>query len=610
MTGFLSFFLLIMERICDIIFIFNIFRGVDMLKLLTRFKPIDWLIILFLIAIVLLQVWFALEIPRYAGQIMSELLENPNPATGEVLRIGLKMLGVALGSMACIIIVGLIATFLAAKFSRILRSDLFSKVQSYSFSEINKFSTPSLITRSTNDIQQVQMSVMMIFQMAISAPITAVWALIRIQTASRELTLVTAFGVGILVIALTLIFLCVIPRFKRIQELTDKLNGVTRENISGLRVVKAYNADQYAENKFEAVNEAVAYNNLFVNRIMGLMNPFMILILHGIVLAIYWLGAHLINDGILVFPQITVFVGLAMQVLFSFIMMTILFIMIPRASVSAKRINEVLKTDSSVKDKENTINPETNLGEVEFKNVSFKYPQAEDYVLKNISFKALPGQTVAIVGSTGSGKSSLINLVPRFYDVSEGSILVDGIDIKDYKQIELRQKIGYVPQKGILFSGTINQNIDYGNKEINQEMIQKASEIALADEFIQNMEDKYQAKIAQGGTNVSGGQRQRLSIARAVAIEPEIFIFDDSFSALDYKTDREVRNNLKKLSKQATSLIVAQRIGTIIDADLIIVLEQGELVGAGKHQDLLASCSVYREIALSQLSKKELGIDE
>ncbi|MCL2522056.1 MAG: ABC transporter ATP-binding protein/permease [Erysipelotrichales bacterium] len=581
-----------------------------MLKLLTRFKPIDWLIILFLIAIVLLQVWFALEIPRYAGQIMSELLENPNPATGEVLRIGLKMLGVALGSMACIIIVGLIATFLAAKFSRILRSDLFSKVQSYSFSEINKFSTPSLITRSTNDIQQVQMSVMMIFQMAISAPITAVWALIRIQTASRELTLVTAFGVGILVIALTLIFLCVIPRFKRIQELTDKLNGVTRENISGLRVVKAYNADQYAENKFEAVNEAVAYNNLFVNRIMGLMNPFMILILHGIVLAIYWLGAHLINDGILVFPQITVFVGLAMQVLFSFIMMTILFIMIPRASVSAKRINEVLKTDSSVKDKENTINPETNLGEVEFKNVSFKYPQAEDYVLKNISFKALPGQTVAIVGSTGSGKSSLINLVPRFYDVSEGSILVDGIDIKDYKQIELRQKIGYVPQKGILFSGTINQNIDYGNKEINQEMIQKASEIALADEFIQNMEDKYQAKIAQGGTNVSGGQRQRLSIARAVAIEPEIFIFDDSFSALDYKTDREVRNNLKKLSKQATSLIVAQRIGTIIDADLIIVLEQGELVGAGKHQDLLASCSVYREIALSQLSKKELGIDE
>jgi len=581
-----------------------------MLKLLTRFTVSDWLIILFLIAIVFLQVWFALEIPRYAGQIMAELLHNPDTTTRIILTIGIRMLGVALGSMACIIIVGLIATFLAAKFSRILRADLFSKVQSYSFSEINKFSTPSLITRSTNDIQQVQMSVMMIFQMAISAPITAVWALIRIFNDSREITIITAFGVGTLVITLTLIFLLVIPRFKRIQELTDKLNGVTRENIIGLRVVKAYNADQFAEKKFEEVNESVAHNNLFVQRIMGLMNPFMMLTLHGIVLTIYWIGAHLINDGILEFPQITVFVGLAMQVLFSFIMLTILFIMVPRASVSAKRINEVLKTDSSVKDKETTVNSDNNIGEVEFRNVSFKYPQAEDYVLKNISFKALPGQTVAIVGSTGSGKSTLINLVPRFYDVSEGSILVDGIDIRDYKQVELRKKIGYVPQKGILFSGTVNQNIDYSNKEINQEMIQKAAKTALADEFIQNMEEKYLSKIAQGGTNVSGGQRQRLSIARAVAIEPEIFIFDDSFSALDYKTDREVRNNLKNLPKRATNLIVAQRIGTIIDADLIIVLEQGELVGSGKHKELLTNCSVYREIALSQLSKKELGIDE
>ena len=578
-----------------------------MLKMFKRFRLKDWLLTVVLVGFVVGQVYFDVTLPEYTAKIFEAMRDRLS--SGEILLIGGTMLLYALGSMLASIIVSYIATYLAVNFSARLRQSVFAKVQSFSFEETTKFSTASLLTRSTNDVQQVQMATMMILRMAISAPVTAIWAIAKINASSSELTLASAAWIVLLIILLTTIFLLVLPKFKLIQKLTDKLNGVTRENLSGLRVVKAYNADKYQEQKFAEVNKEVTGVNLFVNRIMGLMQPAMMLIMNGISLTIYWLGASLLNSGTsgLDYPTMMKFSMLVMQVLMAFMILTMLFIMVPRASVSAKRINEVLDTKLTVKNPL-VSEPFTTSGEIEFKNVCFKYPDAEDCVIKNISFKVEKGQTVAIIGSTGSGKSTLINLVPRFFDVTEGEVLVNGVNVKNVAQAELRKKIGYVPQKGVLFSGSIKDNISYGDEYLSDEQIRAAAKVALADEFVSTMDGQYNADVAQGGKNVSGGQRQRLSIARAVAIEPEIFIFDDSFSALDYKTDREVRQNLKTFTKNSTSLIVAQRIGTILDADMIVVLDNGRIVGKGNHKQLLDTCDVYREIALSQLSQGELGI--
>lgn len=576
-----------------------------MIKLLKRFRPVDWILTALILGLTVAQVWFDLELPTYSANIISEIT-NEGATVGSVLSIGGTMLLLALGSMACSMAIGFIAAYVSAHFSYSLRGDVYRKVVSFSFEEINRFSTPSLITRSTNDIQQVQMAVVMILRMAISAPITAIWAIFRIQATSATLTAATAVALCVLVAVLITIFVIVMPKFKLIQRLTDRLNGVTRENLTGLRVVRAYNAEQYQEEKFGKVNEEVTRVNLFTNRVMGLMSPFMMLVMNGITLAIYWLGASLINEGSLDFATMTAFSMLAMQVLMAFMMLTMLFIMLPRASVSAKRINEVLETENRIGEPAEP-KPFTERATVEMKNVSFRYPDADGYVLKDISFRAKQGDTVAFIGATGSGKSTLVNLIPRFYDATEGEVLVDGVNVREVRQADLRARIGYVPQKGTLFSGTVASNIGYGGVTDDQK-IRSAAEFAMASEFVEQMEEGYDSHISQGGKNVSGGQKQRLSIARAAAIDPEIFIFDDSFSALDYKTDREVRSRLKEYTKNATSLIVAQRIGTIRDADLIIVLDRGVAVGQGTHEELLKTCPVYREIALSQLSKEELGL--
>lgn len=576
-----------------------------MIKLLKRFRPVDWILTALILGLTVAQVWFDLELPTYSANIISEIT-NEGATVGSVLSIGGTMLLLALGSMACSMAIGFIAAYVSAHFSYSLRGDVYRKVVSFSFEEINRFSTPSLITRSTNDIQQVQMAVVMILRMAISAPITAIWAIFRIQATSATLTAATAVALCVLVAVLITIFVIVMPKFKLIQRLTDRLNGVTRENLTGLRVVRAYNAEQYQEEKFGKVNEEVTRVNLFTNRMMGLMSPFMMLVMNGITLAIYWLGASLINEGSLDFATMTAFSMLAMQVLMAFMMLTMLFIMLPRASVSAKRINEVLETENRIGEPAEP-KPFTERATVEMKNVSFRYPDADGYVLKDISFRAKQGDTVAFIGATGSGKSTLVNLIPRFYDATEGEVLVDGVNVREVRQADLRARIGYVPQKGTLFSGTVASNIGYGGVTDDQK-IRSAAEVAMASEFVEQMEEGYDSHISQGGKNVSGGQKQRLSIARAAAIDPEIFIFDDSFSALDYKTDREVRSRLKEYTKNATSLIVAQRIGTIRDADLIIVLDRGVAVGQGTHEELLKTCPVYREIALSQLSKEELGL--
>ena len=576
-----------------------------MIKLLKRFRPVDWILTALILGLTVAQVWFDLELPTYSANIISEIT-NEGATVGSVLSIGGTMLLLALGSMACSMAIGFIAAYVSAHFSYSLRGDVYRKVVSFSFEEINRFSTPSLITRSTNDIQQVQMAVVMILRMAISAPITAIWAIFRIQATSATLTAATAVALCVLVAVLITIFVIVMPKFKLIQRLTDRLNGVTRENLTGLRVVRAYNAEQYQEEKFGKVNEEVTRVNLFTNRVMGLMSPFMMIVMNGITLAIYWLGASLINEGSLDFATMTAFSMLAMQVLMAFMMLTMLFIMLPRASVSAKRINEVLETENRIGEPAEP-KPFTERATVEMKNVSFRYPDADGYVLKDISFRAKQGDTVAFIGATGSGKSTLVNLIPRFYDATEGEVLVDGVNVREVRQADLRARIGYVPQKGTLFSGTVASNIGYGGVTDDQK-IRSAAEVAMASEFVEQMEEGYDSHISQGGKNVSGGQKQRLSIARAAAIDPEIFIFDDSFSALDYKTDREVRSRLKEYTKNATSLIVAQRIGTIRDADLIIVLDRGVAVGQGTHEELLKTCPVYREIALSQLSKEEPGL--
>ena len=527
------------------------------------------------------------------------------------------MLLCTFGSLVASIIVGYFVARVSANLSFNLRELLYNKIESFSMAEINKFSTSSLITRSTNDVTQLQRLVAMGLQVLIKAPITAVWAICKILGKSWEWTAVTAGSVLLLLLLITIIFVFAVPKSKKIQKLTDNLNSVTREGLTGIRVVRAYNAQEYQADKFEKANSDLTKNNLSVNRVMSIVGPGMTFIMSSLTLFIYWIGAYLIDSAdimnkMTLFSDMVVFSSYAVQVIMSFMMLTIILSMMPRATVSANRIMEVLNTVESIQDGPGLNSSSQVKGEIEFRNVSFRYPDSEDadYTISDISFKASKGETVAFIGSTGSGKTTLINLIPRFYDVTEGEVLVNGVNVKKYKQNELRNILGYVSQKAVLFTGSISSNVAYGDNgkaNYSKEDIKKAIDIAQGTEFVEKMENTYDASISQGGTNVSGGQRQRLSIARALCRKPEICIFDDSFSALDYKTDRKLRSVLKKETSEVTNLIVAQRIGTIIDADKIIVLDEGKIVGMGTHKELMKTCEVYQEIAYSQLSKEELA---
>ncbi|MDU4860958.1 MAG: ABC transporter ATP-binding protein [Terrisporobacter othiniensis] len=587
-----------------------------MLKILKYLTKKDWMFVLCSFLFVVVQVYLDLRLPDYMSEI-TRLVQTPNSEMSEILSAGGYMLLCAFGSLIAAFIVGYFAAQIASNLSWKLRSSVYDKIEGFSMAEINKFSTASLITRSTNDITQIQNIVAMGLQLIIKAPITAVWAVCKILDKGWQWSGATGGAILVLVLIILVIMIFALPRFKKIQKLTDRLNLVTRENLTGIRVVRAYNAENYQKSKFENVNEEITKNNLVINRVMSIMQPGMMFVMNGLTLAIYWIGAYLINDANIMdkmnlFSDMIVFTSYSMQVIMAFMMLTMIFIMMPRASVSAKRILEVLNTKESIVDGDGKFEKTSKTGEIEFKNVSFKYPDSEgsDYVLRDISFTAKMGETVAIIGSTGSGKTSLINLIPRFYDVTEGEVLVNGVNVKKYKQKELNNLLGYVHQKAVLFSGDITSNVAYGNngKENYSELdVKRAVKIAQGTEFVEKMENTYNASISQGGSNVSGGQKQRLSIARAICRKPEIYIFDDSFSALDYKTDRKLRSVLKHEISNATNLIVAQRIGTIIDADKIIVLDEGQIAGMGTHHELMTKCRVYQEIAYSQLSKEELA---
>ena len=584
-----------------------------MIKLLKNLTKKEWFLALISLILIIVQVWLELKMPDYMSEI-TVLVQTEGSQMSDIIKNGAYMLGCAFGSLVSAVIVGYLVATVAANFSKSVRKKLFDKVEDLAISEVKGFSTSSLITRTTNDITQVQMLVAMGLQLMIKAPITAIWAITKILNKSWQWSMATGIAVLILLTVISILTIIVMPRFKIVQKLTDKINGVTRENLTGIRVVRAFNAENYQENKFEDVNTKLTNQQMYNQKKFAIMQPIMYLVMYFLTLAIYFIGAYLIRDASMVnklglFGDMVVFSSYAMQVIMSFLMLAMIFMMSPRAQVSANRINEVLDTDITIKDGNINTNKTNEVGTVEFKNVSFKYPDADEYLLKNISFKANKGETVAFIGSTGSGKSTLINLVPRFYDATEGEVLVDGVNVKDYTQEFLHNKIGYVPQKAVMFNGTVNSNIAYGDNgkgEISEEKIKKAIEVAQGKEFVEKMDEKYDTHIAQGGTNVSGGQKQRLAIARAIARNPEIYIFDDSFSALDYKTDSLLRKALKEYTKDATSLIVAQRIGTIMNADKIIVLEDGVSVGMGTHKELLKNCDVYKEIALSQLSKEEL----
>lgn len=583
-----------------------------MFKLFKNFTKKDYLLIFISFIFILVQVWLDLKLPDYMSEI-TKLVQTEGSKMSAILENGGYMLLCAFGSLLSAILVGYISSNVSASFSKTIRKKLFNKVENLGVAEVKNFSTSSLITRTTNDITQIQMFISMGLQLLIKAPVTAIWAVTKILNKNIAWSAVTAVAVIILLVTILALMSIVMPRFKRVQKLTDKLNGVTRENLTGIRVVRAFNAEKYQEDKFSKVNNELTNTQLFNQKAFAIMQPVMYLVMYFLTLSIYFIGADLINkammsDKLSLFSDMVVFSSYSMQVIMSFLMLAMIFMMLPRASVSAKRINEVLDTELSIKDGKFTGNTKET-GTVEFKNVSFKYPDAEEYLLKDISFKANKGETVAFIGSTGSGKSSLINLIPRFYDATDGEVLVDGVDVKEYKQESLRNKISYVPQKATLFHGTVSSNVSFGDNgkgKINTKNIEEAVRVAQAEEFVSKMDKTYDAAIAQGGTNVSGGQKQRLSIARAVARDPEIYIFDDSFSALDYKTDYILRKELKNYTKDATSLIVAQRIGTIMNADKILVLDNGKCVGMGTHKELLKTCDVYKQIALSQLSKEEL----
>lgn len=585
-----------------------------MIQLFKKLKAIEWGLFGVSFIFIVAQVWLDLKIPDYMSEI-TRLVQTPGSEMKDILVAGGWMLLCALGSLATSMVVAAISAKIASNLSARLRFILFDKVQSFSMEEINNFSTSSLVTRSTNDVNQVQMFIVMGLQMLIKAPILAGWALMKIMDKSWQWTLSTGVAVIALLVIVGVCVLIALPKFKRVQKLTDNLNRIARENITGLRVVRAYNAEDYQEEKFEIANKELTSTNLFTNSVLAFLMPSISLIMSGLSLAIYWVGAIVINEADLpskmtLFSDMIVFSSYAMQVVMAFMMLIMIFMILPRATVSAKRINEVLNTKVTIENGTVKESPAGISGEIEFKHVSFKYPDADDCVIKDISFKANRGETIAFIGSTGCGKSTLVNLIPRFYDVSEGEILVNGINVKDYDQKALRNKIGYVSQKAVLFGGTVQSNVSFGDNgkasaDIHQVM--DAIEIAQSTDFVEKMDGSYEAHVAQGGTNLSGGQKQRLSIARAIARRPEILIFDDSFSALDYKTDRRLRSALKKETLGTTLLIVAQRIGTIKDADKIIVLDEGKIVGVGSHEDLMKTCDVYQEIAYSQLSKEELA---
>ncbi|NLZ34784.1 MAG: ABC transporter ATP-binding protein [Clostridiales bacterium] len=593
-----------------------------MIKLLKYLKSKDWIFIFISLLFIVCQVWLDLKLPDYMSDITA-LIQTPNAEMIEIWKAGGKMLVCALGSLIASVIVGYFISGIAAGLSKTLRSNIFRKVESFSMHEINQFSVPSLITRSTNDITQVQMIIAMGLQVLIKAPITAVWALGKISSTSWQWTTATAVAVVALLIVVSGSFLLALPKFKIIQTLTDNLNKVARENLTGIRVVRAYNAEKYQEDKFEKANDEITKTNLFTGRVMGILMPFIQIIMSGLSLSIYWIGAYLINDVSIqnpadvvnrfsVFSDMVVFSSYAIQVVIAFMMLVIVFIMLPRAQVAANRINEVLDTPLTIINGTRKSDEEAQVGEIEFKNVYFKYPDAEsstDYVLENINFKVNKGETIAFIGATGSGKSTLINLIPRFYDVTSGEVLVNGVNVKEYDKNYLTNKIGYVSQRTVMFSGTVESNVSYGDngkEKLGIDAVKRAVEIAQGKDFVEKLEKQYESEVAQGGTNLSGGQKQRLSIARAIHRDPEIYIFDDSFSALDYRTDKVLRAELNKETKGKTKLIVAQRIGTIKDADKIVVLDEGKIVGIGKHKELLKTCEVYREIAYSQLSKEEL----
>lgn len=582
------------------------------------FKGREWIFSFLVLGLIIFQVWLDLELPGYMNQ-MTVMIKSGVCTTTDIIIIGLKMLGVSLIISILSIIVGYFAATISATISKRMRTAVFDKVQNFGHNEISKFSIPSLITRSTNDITQIQMLVAMGLEVLLRAPILSIWAIATILGKSWTLSLATAGAVLLLVILVVVIIVFALPKFKKIQTLTDNLNRVTRENISGLRVVRAHNAENFESKKFAKANNELTNTNLAVNRLMSLLSPGMTLMTSGLSLAIYWIGAILINSTalsatgdlsrIVIFGDIMVFMQYSMMIVMSFVMLTMIFIMLPRAMVSSRRIGEVLNTQNIVKYPEkSTKNTNFSPFSVEFRNVSFRYPGADEYVLKDINFTALPGQTIAFVGSTGSGKSTLLNLIPRFYDATEGNILINGNDVKNYSKKDLLNIISYVSQKAFLFDDTIQNNITFGNngKQKTIEIINSALKISQSTEFVQNMPQGIDSHISQGGQNLSGGQKQRLSIARALAREPQIILFDDSFSALDYKTDKILREELKNNLKNTTILIVAQRIGTIMDADTIIVLDEGKMVGMGKHNELIQSCAVYKEIALSQLSEEEL----
>ena len=584
-----------------------------MLKIFKNFKGKEWMIFLVSVIFVVSQVWLDLRLPDYMSEI-TKLVQTSGSEMNEILKAGGWMLLCALGSLVASIIVAALAAKLASNLSARLRFKMFDKVQGFSMEEINNFSTASLITRSTNDITQIQMFIVMGLQALVKAPILAVWAILKITGRNWELSLVVVASVVVLMIIVGICIALALPKFIKVQKLTDGLNRVSRESLTGILVTRAYNAEKYQEDKFEVANDDLTKVNLFTGRVMAMLIPTITFVMSGVSLAIYWVGAILIENAEItekmgLFSDVVVFSSYAMQVIMAFMMLVMVFILLPRASGAAKRINEVLDTKAKIENGTVKSSPIGVLGEVEFKNVSFKYPDTEDYIIKNISFQAKRGETVAFIGATGSGKSTLINLIPRFYDATEGEVLVNGINVKEYDEKYLRNKLGYVSQKVTLFEGTVNSNVSFGENgkdEISKNDVVYGVYAAQASDFVEKLEGGYDAHISQGGSNLSGGQKQRISIARAIARHPEILIFDDSFSALDYKTDSKLRKFLKKESKGTTTLVVAQRISSIKDANKIIVLEEGQAVGIGTHDELMEKCDVYKEIAYSQLSKEEL----
>lgn len=590
-----------------------------MLKILAKMNTKEKLLAILSLALIFLQVFLELEIPDYMSEI-TKLLQMPDTETADILEPGLKMVGLSLASFATSIVVGYFATKIAAGLTARVRGEIFHKVMDYSAHEINQFSVPSLVTRTTNDLTQIQMLIAMGLQVILRGPIMSIWAITKISSQKWEWTLTTAVAVGILLLMIAIVMFYAVPRFQKIQTMIDDINGITRENLTGLRVIRAYNAEDYQNHQFAEANDNLTNTNIFVGRVMGIMQPGMSLVSNGLTLAVYWTGAYLIADAtqgmaqVNLFSQMIVFTSYAMQVIIGFLLMVMIFMILPRALVSARRINEVLDMDPSINFVDESVQPDEK-GTIEFKDVTFKYGDDAKPALKDISFKLNKGETLAIIGATGSGKSTLIQMIPRLYDVSEGQVLVDGKNVKDFDHASLNNIVGYIPQKPVLFSGTIRSNMNLGESnqhqdaDLSDDAIWKALEIAQAKDFVEGEPDQLETKVAQGGSNFSGGQKQRLGIARVIARQPEVLIFDDSFSALDYQTDKKLRGILAEQMADTTKIIVAQRISTIMDADQIIVLERGEIVGHGTHKELLANNEVYKEIAYSQLSEEELAND-